>query len=82
MEATTIQMPRGFWKPFYRKIPKLSDLHLTQVAWNSEVVCRLCRGSSLNAINSDATDTYRIRKCLFCKGSRVQSTRESSHDKR
>ncbi len=80
-EITTIEMPRGFWNPLYRRIPKLQDLKLTQVL-NSVVTCRLCRGDSRVAISSDARDTYRIRKCLMCGGSREQSTRESDYDHR
>ncbi len=81
MEITTIEMPRGFWKPLYRRIPKIQDLKLTQVP-NTEVTCRLCRGDSRVAISSDVSDTYRIRKCLFCNGSRVQSNKEGYYDKR
>ncbi len=63
-------------KPFFRRLPQLSDLKI-QNPINSIVACRLCRTTRLVAIESSIFHQYRFKKCPMCKGTGVMSSRES-----
>lgn len=78
---TTVSHSIQSMQPFFRHIPKLSELKLHDIS-NTYAVCRVCRGTRLVAIESSVFHTYRFEKCLLCKGSGVMSTRQSSYDSR
>lgn len=68
-------------QPFYRTLPRLEDLNLTQVQ-NSTVCCRVCRGSTMTATASDVFNSYTFKKCLHCLGTGVMSNNISDYDLR
>lgn len=78
---TTISHSIQSMQPFFRQIPKITDLKLTSVG-NSIVVCRLCRGTRLIATESSVFHSYTFKKCYVCNGSGVMSNRVSDYDKR
>ena len=80
IEPTTIVKDQILLEPIYHRIPKLSDLAMTQTL-NTFVVCRVCRGQRIVAIKSDTLKTFTYKKCLFCQGSGRMSNRESDYDK-
>jgi len=68
-------------KPLWREIPKLEHLKLTQTP-NSVVVCRVCRGQRIVAVESSVFHTYTFKNCLLCKGSGVMRNNAESYDRR
>ena len=64
-------------KPLIRQLPILTHLTSTK---NTIVVCTVCRGTRLNAIKSDHTNTIRYVYCRHCRGTGTMSNNPDKYD--
>ena len=78
---TIIQKTKMELQPLYREIPRIEHLKLTQTP-NSIVVCRICRGQRIVAVESSVFHTYTFKNCLLCKGTGVMSNNDGSYNRR